>query len=131
MKDVADGYAINYLLPRRLAVEATTGALRVIEQEKGAAKAKAERDRAELSALAKRIEGLELTFSLKAGTQGKVFGSVTNRDLAQALSARGIAIDRGKIHLADPLRTLGTHRVEVRLLPDLRAELRVEIQAAR
>ncbi len=127
VKEVADGYATNYLLPRGLAVEATPSTLRAVARQTETAQARVERERAETRELAKRIDGLELSFALKAGAQGKVFGSVTNRDLAEALASRGIVIDRASIHLAEPLRSLGAHRVEVRLLPDVRAELRVEI----
>lgn len=130
VKDVADGYATNYLIPRGLAAPATAGALRALEQRKESAQTQADRDRAELAELAKRIEATPLSFALKAGARGKVFGSVTNRDLAEALAAKGLEVDRAKIQLAEPLKTLGTHRVEVRLLPDLRAELVVEIAAA-
>lgn len=130
VRDVADGFASNYLLPRGLAVEATPSALRDVERQKESAKAKTDRERAEMLELARRIEAVTLSFALKAGAQGKVFGSVTNRDIAEGLGARGVEIDRAKIHLPEPLRSLGTHRVEVRLLPDVRAELRVEITAA-
>ena len=130
MKDVADGYATNYLIPRGFAVEATPAALRSVERRKEAIKAKAERERGDMRELAGRIEGVRLSFVLKAGAQGKVFGSVTTRDLAAALAARGIEIERAKIHVSDALKTLGTHRVEVRLLAEVRAELTVEITTA-
>ncbi len=130
VKDVADGYATNFLLPRGLAVQATSAAVRAVELQNETRQAKADQDRAELRELAKTIDGVALTFRLKAGAQGKVFGSVTNRDIAEALAARGILVDRAKIQLVEPLRALGTHRVEVRLVPDVRAELRVEITPA-
>ncbi len=130
VRDVADGYATNFLIPRGLAVEATTSALRGVERQKESAQARAERGLTEMRELATRIHGLSVSFALKAGAGDRVFGSVTNRDLAQALQARGIEIDRAKIQLAEPLRSLGTHRVEVRLLPEVRAELIVEITSA-
>lgn len=130
VKEVADGYALNFLLPRGLAVEATAAAIRNIERERDSARSKADREKAEVRELASRLGGIRLSFALKAGAQGKVFGSVTNRDIAEALAARGVAIDRGKIALAEPLRTLGTHRVEVRLLPDVRAEVTVDVTPA-
>jgi large subunit ribosomal protein L9 len=127
VKDVADGYATNFLIPRGLAVRATPSALRAVDQRHGSVAARAERERAEMRELADRLAAQRLSFTLKAGAQGKVFGSVTNRDLVEALAALGIEIDRAKIVLAEPLKALGPHRVEVRLLPDVRAELIVEI----
>lgn len=127
VKDVADGYATNFLIPRGLAVRATPSALRAVDQRQGSVAAKAERERGEMRELADRLAAQRLSFTLKAGAQGKVFGSVTSRDLVEALAARGVEIDRSKIVLAEPLKALGTHRVEVRLHSDVRAELIVEI----
>jgi large subunit ribosomal protein L9 len=127
VKDVADGYATNFLIPRGLAIRATPSALRAADQRQGSLAARAERERAEMRQLADRLSAQRLSFTLKAGAQGKVFGSVTNRDLVEALAARGVEIDRAKIVLAEPLKALGTHRVEVRLLPDVRVDLIVEI----
>lgn len=129
VKDVADGYATNYLLPRGFAVEASAGALRAVAQQQESAKARVERERAEMREFARRIGETRLSFSLKAGAQGKVFGSITNRDIAEALAARGVTLDRSKIALAEPIRTLGSHRVEARLLPEVRAEIVVEVTA--
>jgi large subunit ribosomal protein L9 len=130
VRDVADGYARNFLLPRALAVEASAHALKTVAQQQQSAKAKSDRDRSEAHQLAERLKALELSFSLKAGAQGRVFGSVTNRDIAEALAARGIQLDRAKIHLEEPLRSLGRHEIEVRLLPDVRARLSVTVEAA-
>lgn len=130
VKDVADGYATNYLLPRGFAVEASGAALRAAARQQESAKSRSERERAEMRELARRIGESRLSFTLKAGAQGKVFGSVTTRDIAQALAARGIELERAKIHLTEPIRTLGTHRVEARLLPDVRAEITIEVAAA-
>jgi len=130
VKDVADGYATNFLLPRGLAVEASAATMRAVSQQQDSTKARVERERADLRQLAQRIGEARLSFALKAGAQGKVFGSVTNRDIVEALAARGIAIERSKIHLAEPIRSLGTHRVVVRLLPDVQAEIAVEVTTA-
>ncbi|OLC58280.1 MAG: 50S ribosomal protein L9 [Chloroflexi bacterium 13_1_40CM_4_68_4] len=130
VKDVADGYATNFLLPRGLAVRASTATMRAVAQQQESAKTRSERERAEMRELARRIGEARLSFALKAGAQGKLFGSVTNRDIADALSTRGIAIERSKIHLAEPIRSVGTHRVDVRLLPDVHAEITIEVTAA-
>lgn len=130
VKDVADGYALNYLLPRGLAVEASASALAALKQRREQEAAQHDRARAEARALAKRLEAATLAFTLRGGAQGRVFGSVTNRDIADALAREGIEVDRAKIQLEEPLRSLGTHRVEVRLLPDVRARVTVRIEAA-
>lgn len=129
VKDVADGYAHNFLLPRGLATEASVGELKRVAQERATKKAKQDRAHSDAEALAKRIGATTLAFRLKSGEQGKTFGSVTNRDIAEALERQaGIQIDRTKIHLAEPLRGLGTHEVEVRVLGDVRARVTVVIE---
>jgi len=129
VKDVADGYGQNFLLPRGLAVEASAGELKRVAQARATAKAKEDRAHAEARSLAERIGSTTLTFKLKAGDQGKTFGSVTNRDIVDALARQaGIEVERTKIHLDEPLRGLGTHQVEVRLLGDVRARLTVAIE---
>ncbi len=131
VKDVADGYALNYLLPRGDAIEATAGELKHLAQERDAQKAKRDREHAEAEALATRLAAVTLVFKLKAGEQGKTFGSVTSKDVAEALEREhGVSVDRNKVTLTDPLRSLGVHRVEVRLLPDVRAQLTVAIEPA-
>ncbi|MEK6620837.1 MAG: 50S ribosomal protein L9 [Chloroflexota bacterium] len=131
VKDVADGYAQNFLLPRGLASEASAGELKRVAQERATATAKRDRAHAEAEALAKRISATTLVFKLKAGSEGKTFGSVTNRDVAEALRRDAmIEVDRTKIHLEEPLRSLGVHQVEVRLLADVRAKLAVAIEPA-
>lgn len=129
VKDVADGYAKNFLLPRGLAIEASAGELRRVAQERATAKAKRDRAHADAEALAKRIAGTALVFRLKVGPQGKAFGSVTERDIAEALRRERIDVPREKVHLDEPLRSLGPHQVEVRLLADVRAKLAVAIEA--
>jgi large subunit ribosomal protein L9 len=131
IKDVAGGYAQNFLLPRGLAVEASAGELRRIAQQRASEKAREERAHGEAEALAKRLESVTLVFKLKAGEQGKTFGSVTNKDIAEALQREThVAVDKAKIHLEDPLRALGVHRVELRLAPDVRAQITVAVEPA-
>ena len=131
VKDVADGYAQNFLLPRGLAIEATAGELRRVAGERASAKAKQDRAHDDAAALARRLEATTLVFTLKAGAGGKTFGSITSKDVAQALRREaGVEIERAKIHLEEPLRSLGVHRVEVRLTSDLRAKVTVAIEPA-
>jgi large subunit ribosomal protein L9 len=131
IKEVAEGYAQNFLLPRGLAVEATAGELKRVAQAKASVKARADRAHTEAEELAKRLLTTSLLFKLKSGKDGKTFGSITNRDIAEELArATGIEVDRAKIHMDEPLRTLGVHQVEVRLLTDVRAKLTVAIEPA-
>jgi large subunit ribosomal protein L9 len=131
VKDVADGYARNYLLPRGLAIEATGGELKHLAQERDAAKARRDRAHVDAEDLAKRLGAITLVFKLKAGEQGKTFGSVTAKEVAEALRKEAKAeIDKTKIVLHEPLKTLGVHTVEVRLMPDVRASVTVAIEPA-
>ena len=129
IKDVADGYARNYLLPKGLAIEATGGELKHLAQERQAEKTKKDRSHQDAEELAKRLGEVTLMFKLKAGEQGKTFGSVTAKEVAEALKKEAKAqIDKTKILLHEPLRSLGIHKVEVRLLPDVRADVTVVIE---
>jgi large subunit ribosomal protein L9 len=131
VKDVADGYARNYLLPKGLAIEATGGELKVLAQERQSEKTKKDRAHQDAEALAARLGEVTLVFKLKAGEQGKTFGSVTAKEVADALKKEAKAdIDKTKIVLREPLRSLGIHKVEVRLLTDVRANVTVAIEPA-
>ncbi len=131
IKDVADGYARNYLLPKGLAIEATGGELKLLAQERQSEKTKKDRAHQDAEALAKRLGEVTLVFKLKAGEQGKTFGSVTAKEVADALKNEAKAdIDKTKIVLREPLRSLGIHKVEVRLLSDVRANVTVAIEPA-
>jgi large subunit ribosomal protein L9 len=131
VKDVADGYAQNFLLPRGLATLATAGELKHLAQERQADKAKKDREHSDAEELATRLAGITLIFHLKAGEQGKTFGSVTNKDIAEALKKEHrIDVDRTKIVLTEPVRSLGPHRVEIRLLPDVRANVTIAVEPA-
>jgi large subunit ribosomal protein L9 len=132
VKDVADGYAQNFLLPRGLAIEATAGEMKVLSRARDAKRAKQDRAHADAEELAKRLSETTLVFKLKAGEQGKTFGSVTNKDIAEALQREHkVDIDRTKVHLPEPLKSLGVHTVEIRLLTDVRANVTVAIEPAR
>jgi large subunit ribosomal protein L9 len=131
VKDVADGYARNFLLPKGLAIEATGGELRLLAQERQSEKTKKDRAHQDAETLAKRLSEITLVFKLKAGDQGKTFGSVTAKEVADALKKEAKAeIDKTKIVLHEPLRSLGVHKVEVRLLSDVRANVTVAIEPA-
>ena len=131
VKDVADGYAQNFLLPKGLAIEATASEMKHLARERQADKLKKDRAHADAEELAERLAKVTLVFKLKAGDQGKTFGSVTNKDVAEALKReQRVDIDRSKIQLIDPVRTLGTHSVDIKLLPDVRAKVTVVVEPA-
>jgi large subunit ribosomal protein L9 len=125
---VADGYGRNYLLPRKLAIEATQANKKVIEQMKSAAVRRQQRDKTEAEALARQLEEVTLVFQRRSGEHDQLFGSVTSSDLAEGLAAKGFTVDRRKIHLDEPLKMLGEFKVPVRLFREVTATLKVEIQ---
>src|SRR5687768_8673485 len=126
---VRAGYARNYLLPRNLAVEATAGNVRGIEQERAALLKKEAKERATAEAQSQQMGSLVLEFKRKAGEQGHLYGSVTSMDLAEALQERGYEIDRHRIHLREPLKRLGEYNVPVRLHREVTIDLQVKVVA--
>jgi large subunit ribosomal protein L9 len=124
---VRAGYARNYLLPRNLAVEATTGNVKGIEQERAALLKKEAKERATAEAQSQQMSSLVLEFKRKAGEQGALYGSVTSMDVAEALKERGYEIDRHRIHLREPLKRLGEYTVPVRLHRDVTIDLEVKV----
>ncbi len=132
VKDVADGYAQNFLLPRGLAIEATASELKVLARTRDAKRAKQDRAHADAEELTKRLSEMTLVFRLKAGEQGKTFGSVTSKDIAEALrQGHKVDVDKTNVHLPEPLKSLGVHNVEIRLLTDVRATVAVAIEPDR
>jgi large subunit ribosomal protein L9 len=124
---VRAGYARNYLLPRNLAVEATTGNVKGIEQERAALLKKEAKERATAEAQSQQMGSLVLEFKRKAGEQGALYGSVTSMDVAEALKERGYEIDRHRIHLREPLKRLGEYTVPVRLHREVTMDLQVKV----
>ncbi|HET8797935.1 MAG TPA: 50S ribosomal protein L9 [Thermoanaerobaculia bacterium] len=124
---VKDGYARNYLLPKKLAQEATTGNLKAIEQQrrKWALLAQQERDAAQKSA--DRVKGVKIQIEKRVGEHGHLFGSVTANEIADALAEKGIEVDKRRIELASPIKNIGLHDVEVRLHRDVSATIQVEV----
>src|ERR1700734_796197 len=112
---VADGYGRNYLLPGKLAIEATLANKAAIEQMKGSAVRKLAKEKIEAEALSAKLELVELVFERKVGENDHLFGSVTSGDIAHQLEAQGFTIDRRKISLEDPLKTIGEYHVPVKL----------------
>lgn len=127
MVRVKPGYARNYLLPQGLAYEATEGNRKRIAAETRVRSARDQAERTEAERVAGTLSGVTLTLSGKAGEEGKLFGSITSQDVADALSQQGHPVDRRRIELEHPIKTVGTHTVSVRLHPEVHAELRVSV----
>ena len=125
--NVKDGYARNFLLPKNLAREATSGNLKSIEQErkKWALLAQQEKDVAQKAA--NSVKGVKITITKRTGDSGQLFGSVTANEIADALEAKGINVDKRRIELAHPIKAMGVHDVEVRLHREVSAQIQVEV----
>lgn len=131
VKEVADGYGRNFLLPRKLAVVATPGALKELETRRQALARKQTKDEAVATARAEKLQGLTLTIKAKAGVEGKLFGSVTAAQIAAALQEQtGQEIDRRQVELAEPLKQVGAHKVAVRLSAKVAPAVTVQVVAA-
>ena len=115
IKDVADGYAENFLIRQRLAVPAAGGAFRAWQHDIASREEKRQREREEAEIAATRIASTTLTMGVKVGDGGKLYGSITSKDIADALARRGINVDRHKIDLNEPLKTLGTYKVAIKV----------------
>jgi large subunit ribosomal protein L9 len=127
--DVADGYARNYLIPRGLAIRAEKGALRHAQSLKRAHETRTSAQKGEFEALADRLTQAPIVVLARAGEEGKLFGSVTAADVAEAVSTQvGVSIDRKDVHLDEPIRSVGTHEVRVHLFPEVDPVLTVDVQ---
>jgi large subunit ribosomal protein L9 len=125
---VADGYARNYLLPKRLAVRATDSNKKIVDQEREAYVRREAKDVSESQDLAKLLTGVTLTFRHKVGENNHLFGSVTAKDIADALEAQKFHVERRKVQLEEPIRTVGEHEVTVRLHRDVTTQIKVVVE---
>ena len=131
MLEISDGYARNFLLPRKLAVEATADAINTMRMNDKAAAEKAAKERAEAVEISRRLREMTLVVTAKGGGAGRLFGSVTNQEIADALKAKtGIALDKRKIVLSDPIKSVGTYTVTCKLGYEISAPLTVKIEEA-
>ena len=126
---VADGYGRNFLLPRKLALQATLANKAVIEQMKAAAARRSAEEKVQAQALVAKLEPLTLSFSRKSGENGQLFGSVTTADIASELASKGFEIDRRKIQLSEPIKSLGNFTVSVKLHREVSAHVGVHVAA--
>ena len=127
--EVKPGYGRNYLLPRQLAVPATEKNVRRLEHEKSGIMARAAKERQNMTAMANKLNAIEVKFTRKTGAENKLFGSVTSKDIHEQLTQQGYEIERKQIHLPEPLKEIGTHEVQVKLHPEVSAKVKVTIAA--
>jgi len=128
MKNVADGFARNFLIPQKLAVPAAGGAFRAWQHDIASREDKRRREREEAEIYAQRISSTTLTMGVKVGEGGKLYGSITAKDIADALARRGIKVDRHKVDLDEPLKSLGTYKVAVKVYAGMSAEVTVQVE---
>jgi large subunit ribosomal protein L9 len=127
VRDVSDGYARNFLLPKRLAMPASPGNLKNLDHIRKQQDAKADRIRSQAESLRARIEGLLYEERRQASDEGKLFGSVTAQDIVEFLGGQGVTVERRRVLLEEPIKALGETAVPVRLHPDVTAQLRVHV----
>lgn len=125
--NVKPGFGRNYLLPRKLAVLANEANVKQLEHDRAVISARQAKLRGNAEEQAKRINAVSVTIGRKVGDQDKLFGSVTALDIAEALAAKGQKVDRRHIHLPEPIKTVGSHEVEIRLHRDVAAKIKVEV----
>lgn len=127
VKNVSDGYARNFLLPKGLAVEANAQNLEQLKEEQKKEAQRKEKEKQEAEALKSKLEDMTVTLSSKAGEGGKLFGAVTNKQIADALASKDIRVDKKKIDLKEPIRTLGYTNVSIKLHPKVTAKVKVHV----
>lgn len=130
VKEVKDGYARNFLLPNGKAVMADTGALKNWERHRDEREERDRAERAEAEETAAKLRDLKVEIPVKAGEKNRLFGSVTNREIAEVIGREGISLDRHAIHLREPIKTVGDHRVEIRLPYGIDAQVTVTVVPA-
>ncbi|HAI21423.1 MAG TPA: 50S ribosomal protein L9 [Clostridiales bacterium UBA8153] len=127
---VAEGYGRNYLLPRKLAILATDSNLRSMEMVRQARQTRVDRELAEAERLARLLKDRRLVFKARAGEGGRLFGSITAKDITEGLQAQArVTVDKKRVELRDPVRTLGQHEVDVRLHPKVTVTVKIEVTA--
>ncbi|HEY6908806.1 MAG TPA: 50S ribosomal protein L9 [Myxococcales bacterium] len=125
--EVKPGYGRNYLLPRKLAMAATEKNIRQLEHQKAGILARAAKEKQNMTAMANKLNAIEVKFTRKVGEQNKLFGSVTSKDVHEQLAAQGYQLERKQVHLPEPLKEVGTHEVEVKLHAEVSARVKVTI----
>lgn len=127
VKNVSEGYAQNFLIPRGLVRPATEGNVKTLEQQTAAELKRKEKEKEEAIALGKKLEEVTVTLKAKAGEGGRLFGAITSKQVAEALEKTGIKIDKRKIEMHEPIRTLGVTQVPVKLHPEVKSTFKVQV----
>ena len=127
---VAVGYGRNFLIPKKLALEASPGNLKLLERQRESFLDRASKEKNQAQELASKIENLPFTLARPAGENEKLFGSVTSMDLQKFLAQQGVAVDRRKIQLPNPIKTLGSFTIPIKLHPEVTAQLQVQVVPA-
>jgi len=127
--NVSDGYARNYLIPKKFGIEANIKNMRAMEHEKRKIEEKAKKIRTDAQSLAERLSATSLTLSAKVGEEEKLFGSITSMDIVEALKSQGFDIEKKKVLLDEPIRRLGTYAVVVKIQGDITAQVQVKVVA--
>ncbi len=127
IKEVSEGYARNFLLPKGVVQIATDGAKKTLDQQAASAQKKKENEKNEFKALAAKLSEMTVVIKAKAGEGGRLFGAITSKQIAEALELQKISIDKRKIELDDPIRVLGVTKVTVKLYPDVKGTLNVQV----
>ena len=130
MIEVSDGYARNFMLPKKLAIEATADAINTMKMNDKATQERIAREKAEALAISNKLRGMTLTVTAKGGGQGRLFGAVTNAEIAEALAKQGIKLDKRKIVISDAIKNVGTYTVTCKLGYEINAPLTVKIEEA-
>ena len=126
----SDGYARNFMLPKKMAIEATADAINTMKMNDKATQERIAREKAEALAISKKLREMTLTVTAKGGGAGRLFGSVTNQEIADALAKQGIKLDKRKIVISDPIKNVGTYTVNCKLGYEISAPLTVKIEEA-
>jgi large subunit ribosomal protein L9 len=125
--EVKEGYARNFLIPNKLALEASGGVMKQVEETKKAEERRKSKEKEEAEALAAKIKGITITLRHKAGDEGRLFGSITSAEIVEALKEKGFDIDKKQVHLDDHIRLVGKHDVKIKLHTEVMASLHVEV----
>lgn len=126
--NVAEGYAHNFLFPKKLAEQATQGGIKLVEQQKKAIEKKKAKERKMALDLAEKLSSAQVVLSVRAGEQGKLFGSITSKDISEALKNQcKINVDKRKIEMVEPIKSLGDYNVTIKLAPEVEANLRLKV----
>ena len=128
--EVSDGYARNFMLPKKMAIEATPDAINTVKMTDKATQERIAREKAEALATSKKLREMTVTVTAKGGGNGRLFGSVTNQEIADALAKTGIKLDKRKIVISDPIKNVGTYTVTCKLGYEITAPLTVKIEEA-